>query len=393
MDYKENFIKKAILKHGNKYNYSKVEYVNNHTPVCIICPEHGEFWQTPQSHLHNRGCKKCSFKKISNKKTNTTEWFIEKSRKIHGDKYDYSKVEYKGNRYNVKIICPEHGEFIIQAANHLKGKGCQKCSYNKLSNIKTKTNENFIKEAKKIHGDKYDYSKVEYFGSTKKIKIICPEHGEFEQLASSHIEGSGCPICANNQKITTEEFIKRAKKIHGDKYDYSKTNYKWNREKVIITCHNKDSNDLEHGDFITTPHSHLNGSGCPKCKQNYKLENEVRKLLVDNGFNFEEKPKLKGLKYKYHLRPDFYLPNENIIIECQGKQHFEPVNFGGVDEKELKKQYELGILRDSIKKKYCEENGIKLLEYTNLKIDDENLIKTKNKLLKEIQKYDSGRNS
>ena len=374
MNYKEIFIEKAKKVHGDKYDYSKVEYINNHTKVCIICPEHGEFWQTPQSHLYNKGCKKCSFKKMGINKTKNTEWFIKKAKLVHGDKYDYSKVEYNGNRKKICIICPEHGEFWQIAANHLKGAGCPKCNRVKLSLIKTKTIDEFIKQAKKvhgykydyskveyngceekvciicpehgefwqrpsvhlngcncpkcsnenfpikyttnefiekvkkIHGDKYDYSKTEYFGSNKEIKIVCPKHGEFKQKASSHLSGAGCPKCADNQKITTEEFIKRAKNIHGEKYDYSKVNYKWNREKIEIICHKKDKNGIEHGSFFTTPHTHLQGSGCPKCKQNYKLENEVRKLLIDNKINFEDKPPLEGLKYKHALKPDFYIP-------------------------------------------------------------------------------------
>lgn len=452
MNYKEEFLKKAKEIHGNKYDYSKVEYVNNHTKVCIICPEHGEFWQTPQSHLHNKGCKKCSFRKMGVDKTKTTEWFIDKAKKIHGDRYDYSKVEYKGNRYGVKIICPKHGEFIVQAANHLKGRGCKKCAFEKISKIKSKTTEQFIKKAKEVHGnkydyskveykncdtpvciicpkhgefwqrpsvhlsgcncpkcsnenfpikyttnefiekakeihsDKYDYSKTEYLGNNKKIKIICQKHGEFEQKAYSHLSGAGCPKCADNQKITTEEFIKRAKKIHDDKYDYSKVNYKWNREKIEIICHKKDKDGIEHGSFFTTPHSHLQGSGCPKCKQNYKLENEVRKILIENGIDFEEKPTLDGLKYKHALKPDFYIPSKKIIIECQGEQHFQPVNFGGLNDDELNEQHSLNQLRDSIKKEYCEKHNIKLLEYTHLKIKDRNLIKTKERLLKEIEK-------
>lgn len=118
----QDFIKKAQEKHGDKYDYSKVDYKNAHTKICIICPEHGEFWQTPTSHLQGTKCPKCS-----GKFHYTTQDFIEKAKQIHGDKYDYSKVEYKNNSTKVCIVCPEHGEFWQTPVNHLTGNGCPNC--------------------------------------------------------------------------------------------------------------------------------------------------------------------------------------------------------------------------------------------------------------------------
>ena len=115
----EEFIKKAREVHGDKYDYSKVEYVFNKTEVCIICREHDEFWQKPKNHLSGYGCPICS----GRKKMRTSD-FIKKARSVHGEKYDYSKVEYNGNSEKVCIICPEHGEFWQRAGEHLKGKGC-----------------------------------------------------------------------------------------------------------------------------------------------------------------------------------------------------------------------------------------------------------------------------
>ena len=386
----EWFINESKKIHGDKYDYSKVKYIGNRHKVEIICPIHGAFIQQAANHLKGNGCKLCSFEDISKKMKNTDEQFIENAKKVHGNKYDYSKIRYENCNTPICIICPKHGEFWQTPSSHLNSKhGCPKCAFDEIGKNNTKTTEEFIRKAKEIHGNKYDYSKTNYVGSTKKVCIICQKHGEFEQTASSHLEGSGCPLCADNQKITTEEFIKRAKNIHGEKYDYSKVNYKWNREKIEIICHKKDKNGIEHGSFFATPHTHLQGSGCPKCKQNYKLENEVRKLLIDNKIDFEEKPTLEGLKYKHALKPDFYIPSKKIMIECQGEQHFMPVNFGGVDDKKLNEQYSLNQLRDSIKKEYCKKNNIKLLEYTHLKIKDKNLIKTKERLIKEILKYDT----
>ena len=155
----------------------------------------------------------------------TTEQFIEKAKKIHGDKYDYSKVEYIDAKTKVKIICPEHGEFSMSPNKHLIGQRCKMCSIKEFSKTQTLTTEQFIEKAKKIQGDKYDYSKVNYINSQIKICIICPEHGEFWQTPNSHLQGNGCPICATNnrsmkQTLTTEQFIEKAKQIHGNKYDY-----------------------------------------------------------------------------------------------------------------------------------------------------------------------------
>lgn len=192
MKQKEQFILKARQVHGWKYDYSKVEYVDNYTKVCIICPEHGEFWQTPYNHLKGCGCKKCKCKITNVKKILTTNQFIEKAKQIHGNKYDYSKAQYVLSAVKTCIICPMHGDFLITPNNHLRGKGCPKCVG------KNKTTEEFIKQCREIHGDKYDYSKVNYVNAKTKICIICPEHGEFWQTPNKHLAGEGCPQCKSS---------------------------------------------------------------------------------------------------------------------------------------------------------------------------------------------------
>ena len=192
---KEEFIEKAQKVHGGKFDYSKVKYTDNATKVCIVCPIHGEFYQTPRGHLSGKGCRKCGVKKRSeDRKSNSCE-FICKANAIHGNKYDYSKVKYKRNHENVCIVCPEHGEFLQTPHNHLAGKGCPKCGMIRAKEC-LKTNESEFKvKASKIHGCKYDYSKVEYVNNLTKVCIICPEHGEFWQVPSSHLDGHGCPKC------------------------------------------------------------------------------------------------------------------------------------------------------------------------------------------------------
>ena len=203
----EQFIKEAKIAHGNKYNYSKTQYVNAKTKVCIICPEHGEFWQYPNTHLNSKGCPKCSNERLwDNRKDKTTkDGFIQKAREIHGNKYDYSKIEYINTSTKVCIICPEHGEFWQTPSAHLSGQGCPKCGKQHLSILFRGTIDEFVKKANIIHNNRYDYSKVEYIRGNDKVCIICPEHGEFWQTPNNHLQGHGCPKCAVGKNISSEE--------------------------------------------------------------------------------------------------------------------------------------------------------------------------------------------
>ena len=160
----EDFIKKSIIKHNHKYDYSKVDYKNSHTKVCIICPKHGEFWQTPTNHLSGNGCPKCKFEKLKELFTSNNNEFTEKSKKIHDNQYDYSKVDYKNSHTKVCIICPKHGEFWQIPNNHLKGETCPKCAKVGISNIENEIfeyinihNKEFIKNDKTIlNGNEID---------------------------------------------------------------------------------------------------------------------------------------------------------------------------------------------------------------------------------------------
>ena len=198
---KEIFIEEANKKHNNKYDYSKVEYKDANTKVCIICPIHGEFWQTPASHLTGRGCNLCS------KPVHDTNSFIEKAKEKHGCKYRYSKSNYVDSHTKLVVTCPKHGDFMITPNNHLRGKGCPKCSSEYLNGLNVerakKASAVFEEKAKKVHGDKYDYSKVKYVNNHTNVCIICHEHGEFWQKPCHHLRGEGCHKC-NESKLETE---------------------------------------------------------------------------------------------------------------------------------------------------------------------------------------------
>ena len=228
---------------------------------------------------------------------------------------------------------------------------------------------------KRFIGDKYDYSKVEYKDNHTKVCIVCPIHGEFWQTPNSHLSGIGCKKCGINSRInkrkkSIEEFIKEAREIHGDKYDYSKVEYINNHTKVCIIC-------PIHGEFWQIPDSHIHQKqGCPICKES-RLEKKIRYLLLENNICFEQQKRFKWLGLQ---SLDFYLPEYNIAIECQGIQHFEPINFFG-GEKALKETIE----RDKEKKEKCKKNNIKILYFSDKQYNNE-LYVDYNDLLKVIKK-------
>ena len=285
----------------------------------------------------------------------TLEQFIQEARKIHGNKYDYSKSVYKNCDTKIKIICPIHGEFEQTPYNHLHSTGCPKCGRNKCDENRKLGITKFIEKAKQVHGDKYDYSNSKYTTIKDKITIICPIHGEFKQQADSHIRGRGCPKCANehrndNTRKNTEQFITESQKIHNNKYDYSLVNYINAHTKVTIIC-------SEHGKFEQTPNHHLRGCGCQKCmyKNQTMLYEKLKESFPNEKILFEVDNKI--VPWLILQRFDIYFPKYNIAVEYNGKQHYVPVeHFGG----------ELGLTntkeRDELKRQKCKENNCQLFE-------------------------------
>ena len=204
----EEFIEQAKKIHNDKYDYSKVEYINNRTKVCIICPEHGEFWQIPYSHLIGKGCKKCAIKQNSEKQKKTSEEFIEQAKKIHNDKYDYSKVEYIDSSTKICVICPKHGEFWQRPNDHLSGQGCFKCAKEIISKKNSLGKDTFIERSKKIFNEFYSYENVNYINNSTKVLVTCPKHGGFLISPSNHLKGRGCPICKSETYVYEERLYR-----------------------------------------------------------------------------------------------------------------------------------------------------------------------------------------
>jgi hypothetical protein len=311
----------------------------------------------------------------------TNEEFKNKVKTIHGDEYDLSKLEFKSWDEKVIIICRKHGEkFISPRALLYKKHGCQECRGEHISKSKLMSTEEFIKRVKKIHGDNFSFEKTNLSRKDENGKIIitCKRHGDIKVLPDNILRGHGCRKCAdelNSSKYSMplDEFLFKAKKIHGEKflYDKVKEHYKNSHTKVLIGC-------KKHGYFLQTPNKHLNGQGCPFCNES-KLEEEMNLFLIESNITFERSKHFDWLG-KQHL--DFYLPDYNVAIECQGIQHFEPRDrFGG--EAEFKNI----IIRDAKKAQLCKENGVKLYYFTKIRKhinENENIYLNKSKLIKNI---------
>lgn len=277
------YIARRLLKYGinEKLSYEKTLYFGMHKKITITCKEHGDFEQDPSSHTHGAGCRKCNIL-IHNKAD-----FVREARRIHGNRYDYSKFVIAGRSNKSTIICPIHGEFQQNYGNHLMGKGCSKCTYETIKSKLIISKEQFIERAKAVHGNRYDYSKVEYNGAFKKVAIVCPVHGEFRQTPHSHTSsmGSGCPKCS-------ESSMERAFRVK---------------------------------------------------LESFKLTDGVH---YESQKTF---PNLVGPETGKSLFYDFYFIRDNFVIELDGKQHFEP--YYGLTQEKFKRRLKYDKIKDEYAKK------------------------------------------
>jgi G:T-mismatch repair DNA endonuclease (very short patch repair protein) len=366
----EKFVEKAKSIHGDKYDYSKVEYERADKPVTIICSIHGEFEQKPEHHLANRGCNKCAIIKSSSKRKITTEQFVEKAKNIHGDKYDYSKVKYEGYEKPVTIICSIHGEFEQTPDSHLskRARGCQKCGVIKCANSNSFTTDEFIEKAKNIHGDKYDYSKVDYKGYEKPITIICLIHGEFEQTPHNHLNNRGCQKCGIQSMIehntkSKEQFIEEVNNIHKNTYDYSLVDYKNRDKKIKIIC-------KTHGIFEQTPGAHLAGQGCYKCgikrrgEEQRKSNDEFIKQCQEKHGDTYDYSKVNYITNKYDItiickkHGEF---TQNALVHVSGHGCWNCRN----DKLAVDRRFSLETVIENAKKIHGDKYDYSQIEYIN----------------------------
>jgi hypothetical protein len=335
--------------HGDRYDYSLVEYISIKSKVLIICKNNHIFDQTPDNHLKGKGCKYC-FGLITKK---DKKEFIMDSIKVHGNKYNYNMVNYIRNSIKVEIICNKHGIFKQSPNSHLRGNGCKKCYHESL----IKNRSDVINDFYKIHGNLYDYSKVAYLNSKKDIIIICKIHGDFKITSSEHLQGSGCKKCMIS-KFTkkTEDFISQSKSIFGQLYTYDKTKYIGCFDKLILTCY-------KHGDFLVSPDAHLSKKqGCQKCSNNVsKMELKWIKSFNNSDIEQQYNITIDNKKYKF----DGYDLKENTIYEFYGDYwHGNPKVYKS-DEINKKCNISFG---DLYKKTIEKENKLKSLGYNFISI-------------------------
>ena len=291
----EQFVCQANKLHRNRYQYPE-EYQRDYIKIAIVCDIHGEFHQTPSSHLQGGGCPQCAKNTSIRKRSKTHEQFLLEAFSIHGDRYNYLE-EYHNSHTKIKIECKVHGIFIQAPEKHLSGNGCPLCG----GTVK-KTKEKFIAEANKIHKNKYTYPGT-YLASRKYIDINCPIHGIFKQIPDAHLKGVGCPECGHlsssikRSKESCDSFIERCVGIHGNKYNYIKSIYVNTHKKIIIIC------NVCNYEFCMTPSKHLGGQGCPKCADAYTAKLRKKKISVF----IEQAVLVHGNKYDYsYLTDDIY---------------------------------------------------------------------------------------
>ncbi len=325
----DSFISKCNEVHGNRYDYSRVVYTVGRNKIIIICRIHGEFTQIARNHLNlKHGCSKCGNQNGSSKQRLSLDEFLANAKAIHGDKYDYSKSKYVNCDTKLTIICLLHGEFKQTPNDHINRKcGCTKCSNIATANINRSSTDEFIRRAKEIHGDRYDYSKVNYINTTTKITIICKTHGAFNQPPGCHLRGNHCSKCAGCAKLDSEEFIRRAKAKHGNQYDYSRVDYLSLREKVKIIC-------IKHGEFEQSPSKHtVDGNGCPKCAcvgyskaqiDWLNLLEQIRNIKIQHIGNSTQEYRIRNTRWK----ADGYCKETNTIFEFHGDYwHGNPTRY------------------------------------------------------------------
>ena len=299
----KDFIKESNDVHNNKYDYTFVDYINNTTKICIICPEHGEFWQTPKQHLKGCGCQKCGVIKRSTSRKSDFKEVISQMLIIHNNFYSYPEQDYINNLEKIKIICPKHGEFYQSTGNHLRGHGCPKCKGEITSNfnIQTKSSniDEFILKANIIHKFKYDYSKSNYSKSGNKLAIICEKHGLFEQSPDNHLKGHGCPVCNYSKgELLIYNWLKENNIPFKPQFELITNEIARNSNLIIIDFFVKyggkqyfiEYDGIQHFEYI--PHFHQGGV--------IDFEKQIRRDKVLNEFCELHKDKVTLIRFNYN---------------------------------------------------------------------------------------------
>lgn len=366
---KEYVLEKCKEVHKDKYEYIDIKDLKNvNEKITYICKKHNiTHSQTFHNHIQGKGCPECAKEIRRESRLIKKEEFIKQASKVHNIKnYDFEKTNFneRDEKGRMRIFCREHGYFNIRPNHFLKGIGCQYCKERK------KKDEKVREELQRIHPD-LDFSKTYYSQRDKdnKVVVICPEHGVFKSNYYNLKNGEGCYKCSlkksgYKRRLTNEEIIKRGEEKYGKgtfMYDKIDTLNREN-DRIVIIC-------PIHGEFSVNIYNFMYGKiQCPKC-HTFKLEEKIKAALEKENIKFEQQKTFEWLVYKKNMYLDFYLPEYGIMIECQGKQHFEPIKKWGGDE-----YYKTVVNRDFHKKTLCELHSVKCLyfmEHKYIKHDNE----------------------
>lgn len=308
----KRFIEKSKKVHGDRYNYDNVSYINSVEKVIIKCKLHGDFLQSPNSHIRGRGCSECKKLYFSEIYRHNVEDILKVFNEIHGNEYDYSLVDYVSYKKKVKIICKKHGVFNQSPRYHIKGSGCPECGKIKTGNYRRFSKDKFIEESIKTHGNRYDYSKVNYKNTKTNVNIVCENHGVFIQCPSDHLKGRGCPQCA--RIILSYKHSLSPNGWGPSNWDNAaKKSKNFDSFKVyIIRCWNDDE------EFYKVGRTFLKTKKRFYCKYvmpyNYDI---IEEIIFDNAKDaFDKELQLKSLN-----KDNKYLPNIpfNGMQECFNK--------------------------------------------------------------------------
>jgi hypothetical protein len=322
------FINKANKKHNYKYDYSKTIYEKAIKKIIIICELHGEFSQTPNSHLNGRGCFKCGIETSRKTRLINKEVFLDRLSKIFGTDRKFILPDEVTTASSINTTCEKHGNYKIKLAKLLIGKECPKCQIISRALASRLTKEEYLDKFNKINNYKYTYDLSNLVNKDSLITVICHSHGEYKTRAELHKIGQGqCQSCVRQElqihfdsmRKSTEDFIFESNKIHNNKYDYSKSIYLRAGDKIEIIC-------PIHGSFYTTPSVHLLGCNCPECSLSIvsKPETSWLDLLEIPKENRNQKLKLTNKYYNvdgidiknktiYEFYGDYWHGNPNVF--------------------------------------------------------------------------------
>lgn len=292
------FVARCRVTHGDKYEYTKTNYVNQKTKVVVTCPIHGDWECLPHNHsFHGNGCPICGTLASTKMRSLTHNDFVQLARSIHGDRYQYPD-KYQHSQIPMQIICPDHGSFLMKPNAHTSQKqGCPRCAG------KYQSKDEWVKAFRRTHGNKYQYVSPSITANVKTM-IVCSIHGVFDQLPTMHRFGQGCPSCAyhNHKGRYSNLFFDR----HSNKKDIPAIIYVWEM-----------SNDTEHfikvGITTTSVEQRIRNNKSQTYKINAKFQ---QALSLYDAFILEQKILDSFIQFAYVPGEQFHGRTECLLPSC-----------------------------------------------------------------------------